>query len=109
MTTVITSATSELNSQLRPRIRCDSGHIRKIIRHECWRGTATVNEVGAPCHNGSVRLQREPMIIASEGDVVYVPPFTFHAPRFYGEGPSCRLAMNGYPNIAHLFESEAPH
>jgi len=44
------------------------------------------------------------VIIADEGDVVYVPKFTFHAPRWYGTGPSCRLAMNGYPNIAHLFE-----
>jgi mannose-6-phosphate isomerase-like protein (cupin superfamily) len=44
------------------------------------------------------------VIIADEGDVVYVPKFTFHAPRWYGAGPSCRLAMNGYPNIAHLFE-----
>lgn len=48
-------------------------------------------------------------IVASEGDVVYVPMFTFHAPRWHGEGPSCRLAMNGYPNIAHLFESAMPH
>ena len=47
--------------------------------------------------------------IASEGDVVYVPKYTFHAPRFYGEGPSCRLAMNGYANIAHLSEADAPH
>jgi len=52
-------------------------------------------------------VEGQPMIIASEGDVVYVPPFTFHAPRFYGEGPSCRLAINGYTNIAHLFD--APH
>jgi hypothetical protein len=44
-------------------------------------------------------------IIANENDVVYAPPFTFHAPRFYGEGPSCRLAINGYPNIAHLFDA----
>ncbi|HYZ84965.1 MAG TPA: hypothetical protein VE621_11210 [Bryobacteraceae bacterium] len=52
---------------------------------------------------------KEP-IIASENDVVYAPPFTFHAPRFYGEGYSCRLAMNGYPNIAHLFDApENPH
>jgi quercetin dioxygenase-like cupin family protein len=48
-------------------------------------------------------------IIASEGDVVYVPKFTFHAPRFHGEGPSCRLAINGYTNIAHLFEAALPH
>lgn len=54
-------------------------------------------------------VEAQPMIIASEGDVVYVPKYTFHAPRFYGEGPSCRLAMNGYPNIAHLFEAAAPH
>jgi len=60
---------------------------------------------------GQIRypVEAQPMIIASEGDVVYVPKYTFHAPRFYGEGPSCRLAMNGYANIAHLFESEAPH
>jgi mannose-6-phosphate isomerase-like protein (cupin superfamily) len=48
-------------------------------------------------------------IIASEGDVVYVPKFTFHAPRFHGEGPSCRLAINGYTNIAHLYEAVKPH
>ncbi len=45
------------------------------------------------------------VIVADEGDVVYVPKFTFHAPRWYGPGPSCRLAMNGYPNIAHLFDA----
>lgn len=58
---------------------------------------------------GQIRypIEGQPMIIASEGDVVYVPPFTFHAPRFHGEGPSCRLAMNGYTNIAHLYD--APH
>jgi mannose-6-phosphate isomerase-like protein (cupin superfamily) len=54
-------------------------------------------------------IEGQPMVIASEGDVVYAPPFTFHAPRFYGEGPSCRLAMNGYTNIAHLFEADEPH
>ena len=49
------------------------------------------------------------VVIAEEGDVVYVPIMTFHAPRFYGPGPSCRLAMNGYPNIAHLFDAVMPH
>lgn len=48
-------------------------------------------------------------IIADEGDIVYVPPMTFHAPRFHGPGPSCRLAMNGYPNIAHLREALDAH
>ncbi|MBI3473808.1 MAG: cupin domain-containing protein [Candidatus Solibacter usitatus] len=58
---------------------------------------------------GQIRypIEGQGVIIASEGDVVYVPKFTFHAPRWYGQGPSCRLAMNGYPNIAHLFEPSA--
>ena len=33
-------------------------------------------------------------VVADEGDVVYVPMFTFHAPRWHGPGPSARLAMN---------------
>lgn len=59
---------------------------------------------------GQIRypIENVGVIIAEEGDVVYVPPFTFHAPRFYGPGPSCRLAMNGYPNIAHIREAAAP-
>ena len=52
--------------------------------------------------------QPEP-IVAEEGDVVYVPMYTFHAPRFYGSGPSCRLAMNGFTNIAHLYDAAKPH
>jgi mannose-6-phosphate isomerase-like protein (cupin superfamily) len=60
---------------------------------------------------GQIRypIENYGVVIAEEGDVVYVPPFTFHAPRFFGPGPSCRLAMNGYPNIAHIREAEAPH
>jgi len=58
---------------------------------------------------GQIRypIEGQGVIIAGEGDVVYAPPFTFHAPRFHGDGMSCRLAMNGYPNIAHL--RDAPH
>jgi mannose-6-phosphate isomerase-like protein (cupin superfamily) len=57
---------------------------------------------------GQIRypIEGQGLVIAGEGDVVYVPRFTFHAPRFYGAGPSCRFAMNGYPNIAHLFEAK---
>lgn len=60
---------------------------------------------------GQIRypIEHTGTVIASEGDVVYVPLFTFHAPRFHGEGASCRLAMNGYPSIAHLYESALPH
>jgi len=58
---------------------------------------------------GQVRynIEKVGVVIADEGDVVYVPPFTFHNPRWYGDGPSTRLAMNGYPDIAHL--RDAPH
>lgn len=60
---------------------------------------------------GQIRypIEGQGVIIANEGDVVYVPMFTFHAPRFHGPGPSCRLAMNGYTNIAHLRDVVTPH
>jgi mannose-6-phosphate isomerase-like protein (cupin superfamily) len=59
---------------------------------------------------GQIRypVEGQGAIVAEEGDIVYVPMFTFHAPRFHGPGPSCRLAMNGYPSIAHLRDAE-PH
>ena len=50
----------------------------------------------------SYDIEKVGRIIADEGDVVYVPPFTYHNARFYGEGPSCRLAINGYPDLGHL-------
>jgi quercetin dioxygenase-like cupin family protein len=53
----------------------------------------------------SYRIEGQPFIVANEGDVVYVPINTYHLARFHGEGPSCRLAINGYPNIAHLYEA----
>ena len=40
--------------------------------------------------------------IAETGDVDYVPTNTFHAPRWWGDGATCRLAMNGFPFFAHL-------
>jgi mannose-6-phosphate isomerase-like protein (cupin superfamily) len=33
---------------------------------------------------------------SSDGDIVSVPPSTWHATRFAGPGPSCRLAISGY-------------
>ncbi len=55
---------------------------------------------------GQIRypIERVGVVIAEEGDVVYVPPFTYHFPRWWGEGASCRLAMNGFPYISHLFD-----
>ena len=59
---------------------------------------------------GQIRypIEGQGVIIAGEGDVVYVPMFTFHAPRYHGEGAACRLAMNGYPNIAHVRDASLP-
>ncbi len=48
-------------------------------------------------------IEGQGVIIASQGDVVYVPPFTYHAPRFHGPAPGVRLSMNGYPYISHLY------
>ncbi|MDX2180866.1 MAG: cupin domain-containing protein [Bryobacteraceae bacterium] len=49
------------------------------------------------------------VIIANPGDVVYVPRNRFHMPRWYGPTASCRLAFNGYPNLAHFFDPEPAH
>ena len=55
------------------------------------------------------KIEGQDVFIASEGDVVYAPKFTFHAPRWWGDGPSCRLSMHGYPNnLAHLREAVTP-
>jgi mannose-6-phosphate isomerase-like protein (cupin superfamily) len=58
--------------------------------------------------SGQIRypIEGQDMFIANEGDVVYVPKFTWHAARWHGPGPSTRLAMNGFPEISHLFEPE---
>jgi len=42
--------------------------------------------------------------VASEGDIVYVPANTWHATRFYGEAPACRLSITEYVGNALLLE-----
>lgn len=42
--------------------------------------------------------------IGSEGDVVYVPANTWHATRFYGAEPACRLSITEYVGNALLLE-----
>jgi len=42
--------------------------------------------------------------VASEGDVVYVPANTWHATRFTGEAPACRLSITEYVGNALLLE-----
>ncbi len=49
-------------------------------------------------------IETQQRFVAQLGDVVYVPPYTYHAPRFHGSAPACRLAMNGYVGIAHLWD-----
>jgi quercetin dioxygenase-like cupin family protein len=42
--------------------------------------------------------------VASEGDVVYVPANTWHATRFTGEEPACRLSITEYVGNTLLLE-----
>lgn len=42
--------------------------------------------------------------VASEGDVVYVPSNTWHATRYTGPDPSCRLSITEYVGNALLLE-----
>ncbi|MDP2391474.1 MAG: cupin domain-containing protein, partial [Acidobacteriota bacterium] len=46
---------------------------------------------------------QEPFV-ASEGDVVYVPAGTWHATRYTGPNPSCRLSITEYVGNALLLE-----
>lgn len=86
------------NSKLPPLNEKDRGHYHPECA-EFW-----------VIMQGQIRypIEGQGVIIASEGDLVYVPKFTFHAPRWWGDGPSCRLAMNGYANIAHLRQAIDP-
>lgn len=42
--------------------------------------------------------------VASEGDIVYVPAGTWHATRFTGEAPACRLSITEYVGNTLLLE-----
>ena len=55
---------------------------------------------------GQIRYNIEglPVFVADQGDVVYVPKQRWHLASFAGDGPSCRLAMNGFSDLAHSFE-----
>lgn len=46
--------------------------------------------------------------VAGEGDVVYVPPNTWHATRFVGEAPSCRLSITEYVGNTLVLEPKPP-
>ena len=57
---------------------------------------------------GQIRYTIEglPTFIADQGDIVYVPKQRWHLASFGGDGMSARLAMNGYPDLAHSFEGQ---
>lgn len=45
-------------------------------------------------------------LVARQGDIVYAPPKTFHAPQFWGkEGLNCRLTSSTYPAANHLYDA----
>ena len=46
--------------------------------------------------------------VASEGDVVYVPASTWHATRFIGPDPSCRLSITEYVGNTLVLEPKRP-
>ena len=45
-------------------------------------------------------------ILADQGDIVYAPRGRWHRPRYAGDTTACRLAMNGFQDIAHFFEAK---
>ena len=49
-----------------------------------------------------------PTFIADQGDIVYVPKQRWHLASLAGDGMSARLAMNGYPDLAHSFDAPDP-
>jgi mannose-6-phosphate isomerase-like protein (cupin superfamily) len=57
---------------------------------------------------GKIRYNIEGLQVfeADQGDIVYVPKQRWHLASFAGDGPSCRLAMNGYVDLGHSYETE---
>lgn len=55
---------------------------------------------------GQIRyaFEKRDVFVAEEGDVAYVPASTYHLARFYGVGPSCRLAITRFVNNTPLIE-----
>jgi mannose-6-phosphate isomerase-like protein (cupin superfamily) len=44
-------------------------------------------------------------IVAMQGDIVYAPAKTWHAPQFWGkQGLNCRLTSSTYPSANHLYD-----
>src|SRR5687767_12027871 len=58
--------------------------------------------------SGQIRyaLEGQQPFVASEGDVVYVPAQTWHATRYTGSAPACRLSITEYVGNALLLEKK---
>ena len=56
----------------------------------------------------ATRSRGLPTFVADQGDIVYVPKQRWHLASLAGDGMSARLAMNGYPDLAHSFEAPDP-
>ena len=49
----------------------------------------------------------ENAIVATQGDIIYAPPQTFHLAQFAGEdGLNCRLTSSTFPSANHLYDIE---
>jgi quercetin dioxygenase-like cupin family protein len=59
---------------------------------------------------GQIRyaLEGQQPFVGSEGDIVYVPANTWHATRFYGPEPACRLSITEYVGNSLLLEPRKP-
>jgi quercetin dioxygenase-like cupin family protein len=59
---------------------------------------------------GQIRyaFEGQPPFVASEGDIVYVPANTWHAARFTGADPACRLSITEYVGNTLLLEPRRP-
>lgn len=57
---------------------------------------------------GKIRyaIEGQAPFVASEGDVVYVPANTWHATRYSGPDPACRLSITEYVGNALIVERE---
>jgi quercetin dioxygenase-like cupin family protein len=52
----------------------------------------------------SYLIEGQPFFVADEGDVVYVPPATYHRARFHGDAPACRLSITEFQGNSQLVE-----
>lgn len=50
----------------------------------------------------TAKVEGQDLIVANEGDVIYIPKMTFHYVRYSGNGVSCRMVTSGFVNNAHV-------